>query len=326
MHKLSFDPARALIRTCRERKTSVSHKPLTIAITGANSGIGLRAAEQLAAKGHSVHALCRDTARGEAALERVNSRATVPARLVVTDLADPASVRSAAAELTGELDHLDVLIHNAAVFDQTMREPRFTADGHELFWATNHLGPHRLTAALSPLMAAAPAPRLVTVASKGLVTMPWIRIRFDELDSPRWYSPTKAYYHAKLAQVMLSLRLAQHARGAVDVVCLRVPAVRLDADRVAAMPPLLRALYAPKNRAALPPEQMARAYARVATRPDPWNDPADAGAGGRSALRGVYLDERCRPVSAPSFAYGYEARERLWQVTQEETGHPEWAW
>lgn len=304
----------------------MSQTPLNIAITGANSGIGLRAAEKLAADGHRVHALCRDAARGEAALERVNSRAAVPARLVVTDLADPASIRAAAAELTDELDHLDVLIHNAAVFDQTMRAPRFTADGHELFWATNHLGPHRLTAALSPLMAAAPTPRLVTVASKGLVAMPWIRIRFDELDSPRWYSPTKAYYHAKLAQIMLSLRIAQHARGTVDVVCLRVPAVRLDADRVAAMPSLLRTLYAPKNRAALPPEELARTYADVATSPNPWNGLATTGAGDRNALRGVYRDERCRPVSAPSFAYDEEARERLWQVSQEETGHPEWAW
>lgn len=301
-------------------------KPLTIAVTGANSGIGLRAAGRLAAEGHRVYALCRDAARGEAALEHVNSRAAVPARLVVTDLADPASIRSSAAELTGELDRLDVLIHNAAVFDQTMRAPRFTDDGHELFWATNHLGPHLLTAELSPLMAAAPAPRLVTVASKGLVAMPWIRIRFDELDSPRWYSPTKAYYHAKLAQVMLSLRLAQHARGAVDAVCLRVPAVRLDPDRLAAMPALLRTLYAPKNRAALPPEQLARTYARIATRAEPWNDPARPGSGDRNALRGVYRDERCRPVSAPAFAYGEEARERLWQVSQEATGHPEWAW
>ncbi|WP_017587721.1 SDR family NAD(P)-dependent oxidoreductase [Nocardiopsis ganjiahuensis] len=301
-------------------------KPLTIAVTGANSGIGLRAAGQLAAEGHRVYALCRDAVRGGAALEQVNSRAAVPARLVVTDLADPASVRSAAAEITGELDRLDVLIHNAAVFDQTMRAPRFTDDGHELFWATNHLGPHLLTAELSPLMAAAPAPRLVTVASKGLVAMPWIRIRFDELDSPRWYSPTKAYYHAKLAQIMLSLRLARHARGAVDVVCLRVPAVRLDADRVAAMPSLLRALYAPKNRAALPPEQLARTYARIATRPDPWNDPVGSWSGDRKASGGVYRDERCRPVPAPAFAYDEEARERLWQVSQEATGHPEWAW
>ncbi|GAB3706969.1 SDR family NAD(P)-dependent oxidoreductase [Nocardiopsis oceani] len=304
----------------------MSQAQLTIAITGANSGIGLRAAEQLAADGHRVLALCRDAVRGGTALDRINSRAKSPARLVVTDLADPESIQAAADKLTSELDHLDVLINNAAVFDQTMRAPRFTSDGHELFWATNHLGPHRLTAALSPLMAAAPKPRLVTVASKGLVSMPWVKIRFDELDSPRWYSPTRAYYHAKLAQVMASLRIAQHARGTVDVVCLRVPAVRLDADRLAAMPWLLRTLYAPKNRAALAPDQLARTYGRVATRPAPWNGRVDAGPGDRNALRGVYRDEGCRPVSAPPFANDQGARERLWQVSQQETGHPEWAW
>lgn len=300
--------------------------PLTIAITGANSGIGLRAAEQLAAEGHRVLILCRDPSRGGAALERVNVRAAVPARLVVTDLSDPASVEAAARDLGATLDRLDVLINNAAIFDQTMRAPRYTPDGHELFWATDHLGPHRLTAALSPLMAAAPRPRLITIASKGLVTMPWLRIRFDELDSPRWYSPTKAYYHAKLAQIMTSLRIAQHTRGAVDVVCLRVPAVRLDPDRLASMPRVLRTLYAPKNQAAIPPEHMARTYVRLATRWDPWSGRAVGETTDRNPPRGVHLDERCRSVPLPPFSRNEGARERLWRVTQEQTGHPEWVW
>ena len=299
---------------------------LTIAITGANSGIGLRAAERLAAEGHRVLALCRDPARGERALERINDRATVAARLVVTDLSDPASIEAAARHLGATLDRLDVLINNAAIFDQTMRVPRFTPEDHELVWATDHLGPHRLTAALSPLMAAAPAPRLLTIASKGLVAMPWTRIRFDELDSPRWYSPTKAYYHAKLAQVMTSLRIAQHARGSVDVVCLRVPSVRLDPDRMASMPRVLRTLYAPKNQVALSPERMARTYARLATRQDTWNGRTDGETADRNPLRGVYLDERCRPVPLPPSARDEDSRERLWRVSQEQTGHPEWAW
>ncbi|MFC4058979.1 SDR family NAD(P)-dependent oxidoreductase [Planomonospora corallina] len=53
--------------------------PLTIAVTGANSGIGLRAAQRLAADGHRILALCRDPHRGRAALEAINARAAHPA-------------------------------------------------------------------------------------------------------------------------------------------------------------------------------------------------------------------------------------------------------
>ncbi|GGL58738.1 SDR family NAD(P)-dependent oxidoreductase [Planomonospora parontospora] len=300
-------------------------EPLTIAITGANSGIGLRAAQRLAADGHRILALCRDLHRGRTALEAINTGAARPATLVVTDLADPDSIDAAAQKISGEAGHLDVLINNAAVFDQTRRTPAFTASGHELFWATNHLGPFQLTARLSPLLAAAPRPRLINVASKGLVTMPRIAIRFDRLDDPGWYSPTRAYYHAKLAQIMTAYTLALRARDALDVACVRVPAVRLDADRVAALPRILRALYAPKNRLAIPAERLGETYAALATRTGTWQQHADPAAAGRSALRGVYVDENLRPVDAPACAYDAGARERLWTVSQQATGDLPWA-
>jgi NAD(P)-dependent dehydrogenase (short-subunit alcohol dehydrogenase family) len=285
---------------------------LTIAVTGANSGIGLRTARTLAAAGHQVLALCRDADRGRAALADVNAHAVHPAVLVQVDLSEPDSVHAAADRLARTVDHLDVLVNNAAVFDQTLREPSFTAAGHELFWATNHLGPFLLTARLSPLLAAAGRPRVINVASKGLVSTPRIRIRFDRLDDPDWYSPTRAYYHAKLAQVMTTFTLADQAGGRLAATCVRVPAVRLDPDRVAAMPWLLRALYAPKNRLAAPPERLGETYARLAT--------------DESTPPGRYVDEDLRPVRAPAHAHDEAARARLWEVSQAATGDPAWAW
>ncbi|PZG15629.1 SDR family NAD(P)-dependent oxidoreductase [Nonomuraea aridisoli] len=285
---------------------------LSIAITGANSGIGLRAARALAAAGHHVLALCRNPERGRAALADINAHAVHPADLILVDLSMPDSIEAAADRLAQTVGHLDVLINNSAVFDQTLRDPHFTADGHELFWATNHLGPFLLTARLSPLLAAADKPHVINVASKGLVSMPRIRIRFDQLDDPNWYSPTRAYYHAKLAQIMTTFSLTEKAAGQLEATCVRVPAVRLDPDRVAAMPWLLRALYAPKNRMAVPAERLGDTYARLAT----WD----------GALPGPYVDEDLRPVRAPAFAYDEAARERLWSVSQAATGNPTWAW
>ncbi|MFI0425248.1 SDR family NAD(P)-dependent oxidoreductase [Spongiactinospora sp. 9N601] len=285
---------------------------LTIAITGANSGIGLRAARALAATGHHVLALCRDPGRGRTALADINAHAVHPADLIQADLSIPGSIHAAADRVAQTTGHLDVLINNSAVFDQTLRKPHFTPEGHELFWATNHLGPFLLTARLSPLLAAARVPRVINVASKGLLSMPRIRIRFDQLDDPSWFTPTRAYYHAKLAQIMSTFTLADRTEGRLGVTCVRVPAVRLDPDRVAVMPWPLRALYAPKNRMAVPAERLGRTYARLATGP--------------GDLPGRYVDEDLRPVRAPAFAYDAAARERLWEVSQAATGDPVWAW
>lgn len=293
------------------------HRRLAVVITGAGSGIGLRAARQLAERGHRVFAVCRDRRRGEQALARINAGVREPARLVLADMAELDGMDAVAASVARHVDRLDVVIHNAANFDQSLRSPRYTPAGHELIWATNHLGPFRLTAALSGLLRAAPRPKVVTVASKGLVAMPRIRIRFDHLDGAGWYSPTRAYYHSKLAQVMFGFELAARTAGRVEVTCVRVPAVRLDADRLAGMPRLLRVLYAPKNRLAASPEDLAATYVRIAE-----------GGGERAGgtVRGVYVDERGRPVDAPAFARDPAARGRLWAVTQDLTGNPSWAW
>ncbi|MFC5750169.1 SDR family NAD(P)-dependent oxidoreductase [Actinomadura rugatobispora] len=304
----------------------MSTSPLTIAITGANSGIGLRAAVLLAREGHRVYALCRDPGRGRAALEAINrTAASHRARLVIVDMADSGAIDLAAARVAEEVTHLDLLINNAAVFDQAIREPRFTSAGHELFWATNHLGPHRLAAALSPLLAAAPRPRLISVASKGLISMPRIKIRFDRLDDPSWYSPAKAYYHAKLAQIMTTYHLALHTEGRLDVACVRVPQVRLDPERVAAMPRPLRMLYASARVMSAPPERLGQTYASVAGRDETWDACADPAGDERARLRGIYIDENLRPVNAPAFAYQAAARARLWTLTQQATGNPRWA-
>jgi NAD(P)-dependent dehydrogenase (short-subunit alcohol dehydrogenase family) len=284
--------------------------PLTIAITGANSGIGLRATAHLAAAGHTVLALCRDLDRSREAIATA-TEGTPNVEIIRADLADPESIREASARIVAR-GPLDSLINNAAVFDLNQKTASFTPEGHEVFWATNHLGPFELTARLSPALAIAPNPRVVFVASKGLITMPRLTIRFDELDSPRWYTPTRAYYHAKLAQVMTAISLAEKVPNTVRVTCIRVPAVRLDAARLATHSWLLRTLYAPKNAVAADPSVLAATYARAAT--------LDA------VSSEIYLNEDDKPVSLPAAANDAAQRERLWTLTHETVGSPTWAW
>lgn len=276
---------------------------LRIAITGANAGIGLRATALFAAAGHRVLALCRDLTRAGRAFATLPEDHRARIEPVELDLASSVSIANGAARIDAA-GPLDALINNAAVFDQSVRAARRSADGHELFWATNHLGPVELTGRLLPALTAAPDPRLIFVASKGLLTMPSLEIRFDELDDPRWFTPTRAYYHAKLAQVMTAVTLAERIGDRVDVSCLRVPAVRLDRARLAAQPVLLRLLYAPKGRLAAAPEQIAEVYARLVLEPASHARGAD-----------TYLDEHLQTVALPRFARDPANREQLWDLS-----------
>ena len=136
----------------------------TALITGANSGIGYQAALELARHGAHVLLGCRNEAKGRAALERLLREAPgASAEVVQLDMASLASIRAFAAAFIGRGVALDLLINNAGVMALPKRE--LTADGFERQLGTNHLGHFALTGLLLPALLAAPAPRVVTVAS-----------------------------------------------------------------------------------------------------------------------------------------------------------------
>ncbi|MDP9418462.1 MAG: oxidoreductase, partial [Actinomycetota bacterium] len=174
-------------------------------VTGANSGLGLVVARELARHGAVVVMAVRDPQRGAAAAKSV--RAAAPRAQVVLaqlDLADLASVRACAAEqLTA--GPLDLLVNNAGV----MATPRrVTVDGFELQLATNHLGHFALTGLLLPALLAAPAPRVTAVSS---LAHQIGRIAFDDLMGQPRYSKWAAYAQSKLANLLFVSELQQRA-------------------------------------------------------------------------------------------------------------------
>ncbi|MBM4393394.1 MAG: SDR family NAD(P)-dependent oxidoreductase [Deltaproteobacteria bacterium] len=160
----------------------------TIAVTGANSGLGLAASAALAALGATVWMLCRDLARGEAA------RAGLPGdlRLARLDVADLASVRAL------DVPTPDVLVHNAGMLAAT----RETVGGLERTVATHVVGPYLLDERLRPAAS-------IWVASGGMYTQ---RLDVDATFSPPDpFDGVAAYARCKRAQVVLARRSGQHA-------------------------------------------------------------------------------------------------------------------
>jgi NAD(P)-dependent dehydrogenase (short-subunit alcohol dehydrogenase family) len=178
-------------------------------VTGANSGLGLVAARELARKGALVVLACRNMDKGRAALTEVAAAATGPApELEELDLASLSSVRSFVERFTTTHDGLDVLINNAGV----MASPRrHTADGFELHLGTNHLGHFALTNLLLPLMEGRDDARVVTLSSNAHKTVRGIA--FDNLNGDRRYFRWNAYGQSKLANLMFALELDRRLRA-----------------------------------------------------------------------------------------------------------------
>jgi NAD(P)-dependent dehydrogenase (short-subunit alcohol dehydrogenase family) len=117
----------------------------TVVITGASSGIGRAAAEELARRGHRVALVGRDKARLEQARAAVRAAAapgTAEPAAFRADFAVLDEVRSLAERLAAAYPRIDVLANNAGgVFARRVT----TVDGLELTMQVNHLAPFLLT-------------------------------------------------------------------------------------------------------------------------------------------------------------------------------------
>ncbi len=174
-------------------------------VTGANSGLGYATATELARHGARVVLAVRNTAAGAEAARRIGGDVQVRE----LDLASLDSVRAFAAKLAADHPVLDLLINNAGVV--LLGPRRRTADGFELQLGTNMLGHFALTGLLLGNLAAAPAPRVVSLSS---ITHKTAHLDFDDLMFERDYRAATAYGRSKLATTIFGVELDRRLRAA----------------------------------------------------------------------------------------------------------------
>ena len=181
-------------------------------VTGANQGIGLQIAKDLAAHGLTVLVGSRDLAKGEAAAE-IGGRA----HAVQLDVTDQASIAAAATQIRDEFGRLDVLMNNAGIsrakpnqeFGEAVKTNLLTdapLDAVRTVFETNVFGVIAVTQAMLPLLREAPAGRIVITGSSGAS----LALNLDSANPHRTmfgnYSVSKTAAHAVMLAFALALK------------------------------------------------------------------------------------------------------------------------
>jgi dehydrogenase/reductase SDR family protein 13 len=233
----------------------------TFLVTGANSGLGRATVMALAARGGSVVLAARSEERTRPVLDAIRAAASAAdVHFLALDLADLAQVRRAAASFLGSGRPLDVLVNNAGIAGTRA----LSADGFDLTYATNHIGPFLLTNLLVPRLRDAPQGRIVNVSSVGHLRARGIDWAMLQRRTEPVRSGFAAYAVTKLMNVLHAKELARRlANSRVTTYALHPGGVATNIWR--ALPRPLQWLL---KRALLTEEQGARTQIHCATAPE----------------------------------------------------------
>ena len=277
--------------------------PRAYVITGATSGIGLAAAEQLCQAGALVLGVGRSQARCDAAKNRI-SRYHSPAQVhyLVADLSLQSQVRQLAHRIGEELSArgisgLDGLVNDAAAFTWRRQE---TAEGFETQWAVNHLAPFRLTHELLPLLGRSPTARVVTVSSGSHYGA---RLRWDDLQLHHGYNGYRAYRQTKLCNVYFTAELRRRLGPGSPVRAFAADPGLVHTDLGAKeTPAVARWFWRWWSKRGRTPEDSARGIVFLATEPSIADRPE------------VYW-KHSHPVPPNPVALNPEEGRRLWDIS-----------
>ena len=173
-------------------------------VTGSNSGIGKATATQLAAMGATVVLAVRSLEKGMAALSEVVAKTgNTKTEVMNLDVSSKESIKKFVGEFTAKHNSLNILINNAGA---EFAKRKLTSEGLEATFATDYLGPFRLTNLLIPALKAGAPSRVINVTS-GLQSRG--KLGLEDLQMSGKYDSMKAYANAKHMLTMFTYSLSR---------------------------------------------------------------------------------------------------------------------
>jgi len=182
-----------------------SVKKKVAVVTGANRGVGVHVATDLANAGYDVVLACRNIKQGEEVRDKIVSNlkppqpGEQPQKVVVIplDLSSKQSVLDFAEKFQKEFQYLDVLVNNAAICTE---KKEVSVDGIETMLQTNVLSPYMLTQLLMPSLSRSKSARVVNVASVYAGDLDVKDLQYNK----RSWNNDRAYRQSKQANRMIS--------------------------------------------------------------------------------------------------------------------------
>ena len=178
-------------------------------ITGCTAGLGIETARALHATGAKLFLTVRNLEKGEAIVQDIlkTSQGKGTIELILMDLSNLSSVKSAAADFLSRSDKLNVLINNAGL---SLLPETKTADGFEMVMGTNHFGHFLFFQLLKPTLLKSSTSRfqsrVVNVSSSGHRISP---IRFHDMGfTKEGYNRWAAYAQSKTANIYRQIALS----------------------------------------------------------------------------------------------------------------------
>lgn len=199
LHNLKSEP-----RICSDS----FHQRLVV-ITGATSGIGYATAKKYASHGADLLLVNRNEQKSKALCEALKNEYNVNCSFILADFTRLSEIRSAAAKLSNINRDIDVLIHNAGIYN-TVRI--LTGDQIEAVFQTNYLSTFILNYSLREKFKNQAKGRILFVNSEAYRFAVW-GLHLDDLSWKRHrYSGIKSYGSAKLAQLLSMLKFCEYFR------------------------------------------------------------------------------------------------------------------
>jgi len=182
-------------------------------VTGANKGIGLEIARQLAQAGVTVIIGARDPGRARAAVIEM-SQTGLLVQSVALDLQDLPSIAAAVETIRAEHGRLDILVNNAGIVDAEDGPPTSGSPAAvRRIIDTNFVGTLAVTQAMLPLLRLSSAARIVNLSS----SLGSLALNGDP-SSPYYSARLIGYNASKAALNMLTVQLAEELRDTPHVI------------------------------------------------------------------------------------------------------------